>query len=80
MKLTLILAFVFGCFAFSSSTLAETPLNKIIKTKEENKSSTSKKRRRKKVLMCNECGKPETECECDGHGDEEAGHDDHSDH
>lgn len=25
-------------------------------------------RRRKKVMMCHECGKPETECDCEGEG------------
>lgn len=26
-----------------------------------------KKARKKKAAMCNECGKPEAECECKGH-------------
>ena len=26
-----------------------------------------KKERKKKALMCSECGKPESECECHGH-------------
>lgn len=40
------------------------------------------KSRKKKVQMCAECGKPESECECEGHKEESTGkaekHDDHS--
>jgi hypothetical protein len=46
-------------------------------TKEKNE----KKTRRKKVQMCHECGKPETECECEGeeHGVHDDKHDDKHD-
>lgn len=30
----------------------------------------SKKPRTKKVEMCHECGKPESECDCEGHENE----------
>lgn len=35
------------------------------------KTLTEKKERKKKVAMCAECGKPESECECDGHKKDE---------
>lgn len=55
-----------GEFAF-----ADNPLEEVIKTEEV---KSSKKRRRKKVEMCAECGKPETECQCEGHNDNSSDH------
>ncbi len=63
----------------NSTVLAEDDaLNNILKTGEAKTSSTKtvKKSRRKKVEMCHECGKPETQCECEGHGDDEKKHND----
>jgi hypothetical protein len=44
--------------------------------------STKKKSRKKKVAICAECGKPETQCECDHHDEEgkEKHEDGHADH
>lgn len=33
--------------------------------------SDTKRTRKKKVEMCSECGKPEPECDCPGHGKNE---------
>lgn len=50
------------------------------------KKQTKKRSRRKKVLMCGECGKPETHCDCEGHEDHAGenakghGHSDSDDH
>jgi hypothetical protein len=48
--------------SFSSHAAGE--LDQILEKKEERQST--KKSRRKKVQMCNECGKPEPQCECEG--------------
>jgi hypothetical protein len=70
MKKMTLLFFIFTSFNMTSS-FAEGNLNQIINSTEKNQTSVEKKkkRRRKKALMCNDCGKPETECECEGHGD-----------
>lgn len=31
----------------------------------------AKKERKKKVEMCHDCGKPEVNCDCEGHGKKE---------
>lgn len=31
----------------------------------------AKKERKKKVEMCHDCGKPEVNCDCEGHGKDE---------
>lgn len=74
MKLTLIIGLTFSSLFFSSISFANSDLNEII-GKKEDKQSKVKKKRRKKVEMCNECGKPETQCECEGHGEESDNHD-----
>ena len=57
---------LFGISAFAQvSTPANTPAAK--STAIEQLTKTDKKARKKKVLMCAECGKPESECECEGH-------------
>ncbi len=67
---------VLGTSAFAqTSTPASTPASK--STAIEQLTKTDKKSRKKKVLMCAECGKPESECECEGHGKGEH-KDDHS--
>ena len=77
MKLTLITSFLLGCLFFSPSAFSQEKANKTMMKETQNKSvEKKKKRRRKKVLMCQDCGKPETECDCEGHGD----HKEHSDH
>ncbi len=78
MKLLLMASFLLGSLSYTTTSIASTDLNSVIETKDE-KRSTEKKRRRKKVEMCNDCGKPETECDCEGHGDSKS-HDDHSHH
>lgn len=77
MKITMMISFLIGSLTFSSNSFAQSELNKVLKKEEQNQ-STAKKRRRKKVEMCQECGKPETECECEGHGHKD--HDDHKSH
>jgi hypothetical protein len=68
----LLMTIFLGSIMFSGVTFAETQLEKIITKKDVNQ-STQKKSRRKKVEMCQECGKPEPQCECEGeeHGVEE---------
>jgi hypothetical protein len=66
-KLTYLLTITFSLMLFSSNSMAYGEANQSIEKKEENK-SVAKKKRRKKVQMCNECGKPETKCECEGEG------------
>jgi len=77
-KITNLLLVILSVVFMSSTTLADESLNNIIGTKEVQNSSTKtvKKSRRKKVEMCNECGKPETQCECEGHGNDEKKHND----
>ena len=77
MKITMIISFALGMLMFSGHAMAEGEMSTIENSKEQkqSKEKVQKKRRRKKALMCNECGKPEVECECEGHGEE--GHDDH---
>lgn len=68
---------VVGTSAFAqSSTPASTPASK--STVVEQLTKTDKKSRKKKVLMCAECGKPESECECEGHHGKGEHKDDHS--
>ena len=67
MNLKTLMTLSFGYFLISGYCFAESRVNKAVEGKEQNK-SVEKKRRRKKVEMCHECGKPETECDCEGHG------------
>lgn len=61
-----VLAILFSMSAFAqNSTPASTPAAK--STAIEQLTKADKKSRKKKVLMCAECGKPESECECEGH-------------
>ncbi|MBL7715858.1 MAG: hypothetical protein JNL01_10375 [Bdellovibrionales bacterium] len=39
--------------------------------KKVDEATTSTKTRKKKVAMCKECGKPEHQCECEGHDKKE---------
>ena len=70
-SITSLLFAVLSLTLVNSTTLANDSLSNIIETKEVKKSSNVKSRRRKKVEMCHDCGKPETQCECEGHGNEE---------
>lgn len=75
MKITIILSFLLGSLIFSTSAYSQGESSSVSNTKEIKQSTEKpKKRRRKKVLMCEECGKPETECDCEGHGDNEENH------
>lgn len=65
MKMTMMISLVFCSFMFSNGTFAQSELNKILENNETTQSNKVKKRR-KKVHMCHECGKPETECDCEG--------------
>jgi hypothetical protein len=73
MKMMMIMSFVLGIFITSGSSFAEGEVKSLLKGNNQEQASEKpkQKRRRKKVLMCEECGKPETECECEGHGDNE---------
>ncbi len=72
MKLTILaVAALFAIGASSSAQEAKTePTEKAVKVL----TGTEKKSRKKKVEMCAECGKPETECDCDGHKDHTKDH------
>jgi hypothetical protein len=54
---------------FSFGSFAEGELKEVLTQKKQSK--TESKSRRKKVQMCQECGKPEPQCECEGHHDDE---------
>ena len=67
MKLTMILTLAFGFLFFSPTSFAEGEAKQAVEKKStEQTKSPKKKTRRKKALMCQECGKPETECDCEG--------------
>lgn len=72
--LFVLFAMVFGLGFTGGAAFAQGGATQAIEAKLEGKSETrsSERSRRKKVEMCQECGKPETECECEGHGEEEA--------
>lgn len=63
-----LLMFTLTLSLFSFSAAAEGELKAILEKKDTVEST--KKPRRKKVEMCNECGKPEHDCECEGHNEE----------
>lgn len=52
------LAFAEESKVSTSSKKTETPVESIVKG--------GKKERKKKVEMCHDCGKPESQCECEG--------------
>jgi len=60
---------VIGLLIISSSAYSQ---DSSIKKPQENGVETivkeSKKERKKKVEMCHDCGKPEEQCDCKGHG------------
>ena len=68
-KITYLLTMVLAVSLFSISAFADGELGEMLTKKES--SQTTKKSRRTKVQMCNECGKPEPQCECEGHHDED---------
>lgn len=65
MKLLIILTFTMSLSVFAQESsqkptaASDQPVAKLVKE--------AKKTRKKKVAMCKECGKPEAECECEGH-------------
>lgn len=70
MKITMVISLFLGCLFFSTITISDDEVQKIVEDKSKKQTvekKEKKKRRRKKVLMCNDCGKPETECDCEGH-------------
>lgn len=72
MKMNILNVLVLSVAFLPISTFGEDNLDNILEKKSEVQSTkpTQKKRnRRRKVHMCNDCGKPETQCECAGHGD-----------
>ncbi len=64
--LTASLLLSFGAFAQNSSQ-PESPVETV-----KTITGTKKEGRKKKTVMCEECGKPENECEC-GHDEKEKG-------
>lgn len=74
MKMTMMTTLMFGCLIFTSTSFANSTVKDIIKPTEEIKPA-KKRSRRKKVEMCHECGKPETKCECEGHGEDDSHND-----
>jgi hypothetical protein len=73
-KVKYLLITVMALSFFSVGSFAQGELKEVLTQAKETK--PGKKSRRKKVEMCHECGKPEPQCECEGHGDNKA-HDDH---
>lgn len=72
----LILVVFLGClFSFSSFGSEEV---KQVLSPEASQQSKEENKRRKKVEICYECGKPETECDCEGHGNENTDNEEHS--
>ena len=59
---TAIIALALFVSASSTPSLADEP-----EQKNENEVIPQVKTRRKRVIMCKECGKPEHQCECEGH-------------
>ena len=79
MKLTMILTLAFGFLIFAPTSFVEASSSKKVEKQTKEKAQTiEKKRRRKKVMMCQECGKPETECDCEGEGHGVENHDEHN--
>lgn len=66
MKITILISFLLGSLMTSPMAFADSESDKVIK-KEEQSKTPKKRERRKKVEMCGDCGKPETECDCEGH-------------
>jgi hypothetical protein len=67
MNSKILITLFLGYLLLSGNCFAESKVNKAVEGSEQNK-SVEKKRRRKKVEICHECGKPETDCDCEGHG------------
>lgn len=81
MKLLFITLIATVSFAGSSFAQESTSQNPDKATKAvEAVTGKDKKARKKKVEMCAECGKPESECECHGHGKAGESKKDHSGH
>lgn len=57
----------------SSVSFADEAKQESLLEQKEQRTSV-KPKRRAKVLMCHECGKPETQCECEGHGNDNKDH------
>ncbi len=70
--------FIMCFFVFNFSNASESVEKVLAPATEQTKESETKKRR-KKVMMCQECGKPESHCDCEGHGDHNSD-DNHGDH
>lgn len=68
------ICFLLVCFVVGFNARAEqstTATQSPIETVKNITNPETKKDRRKKVEMCAECGKPESECECKDHKDQE---------
>ena len=65
-----ILSFVFTAL-LSGSAFAEEPKASTKESAMSAETSKEKKSRKKKAMMCADCGKPESECDCKGHKGEE---------
>lgn len=65
MKTMMSFLLVIGFTLLTSNASAHKHENEV-SSENQSKQSTEKRSRRKKVQMCHECGKPETQCECEG--------------
>ena len=68
-KMMILLTMSLSFTMLSVSAHEHQEVNQILKGAKEDKPMTKKSRRRKKVEMCHECGKPEVQCDCEGHND-----------
>ena len=66
----LVVALLISGFAFAQQSGGTSTLEANTKSVEAI-AKEGKKERKKKAEMCNDCGKPETECDCEGHKNEE---------
>lgn len=68
MKFFIAALLIMGNTAFADTTKISSEKKEVSEVMNvvEGKGKETKKERKKKVEMCHECGKPETECTCEG--------------
>lgn len=78
MKLKNVVVLFIAILTFSSThSYGESEVKKVLQGEVKEKDSSG---RRKKVMMCHECGKPESECECEGEEHGTKHEDEHEEH
>ena len=65
LKFLWIALFSLSCFLVAPQAQANNKIKEIVE-KDGKKQSKKPRKRRKKVQMCQECGKPEIQCKCEG--------------